>query len=178
MLPQPPPRPRMCRRWSHKFPGLCESARHLPGDGFWMDGELVVMTEGRSWYGSLQEAVAHLDQSCLAYYVFDLLWLGGENLCLEPIEVRKRKLEGRVEPAVRRPHCRFRPGVLHRSVRPEGGGDRQQAAGLNLQAGPAESRLGEGEVRRVAGAQLCALGVVERQVKIWSGSILERVQYK
>ena len=86
--------PRRGHLWTAKFPGLCATVRNLPGDRFWLDGELVVIDQaGRSCYGSLQESLAAQNQNCLAFYVFDLLWLDGKDLCLEPIEERKRQLQ-------------------------------------------------------------------------------------
>jgi len=85
-------------RWTEKFPAIAEEIRKLPATSCWVDGELVVMTEtGRSCFGSLQTAVAKRDQGCLAYYVFDLLHLNGQNLCWEPLEERKALLRGLVQ---------------------------------------------------------------------------------
>ncbi|WP_224962571.1 ATP-dependent DNA ligase [Geomonas subterranea] len=85
-------------RWSEKFRDIGEEIRNLEAAQLWLDGEIVVMTEeGRSCFGSLQEAIARRDQGCLAYYVFDLLHLDGENLCWEPLEGRKKRLKGLVQ---------------------------------------------------------------------------------
>jgi bifunctional non-homologous end joining protein LigD len=71
---------------------LYERSR-LAADRVWLDGELVVMlTEGISCFGSLQQAVATRDQACLAYYPFDLLYLDGRDLCRVPLERRKEML--------------------------------------------------------------------------------------
>jgi len=79
-------------RWSDKFPAIAAEVRQLKAERLWLDGEIVVMTgEGRSCFGSLQMAIAEKNQSCLAYYVFDLLFQE-RNLCLEPLEVRKHML--------------------------------------------------------------------------------------
>ena len=76
--------------WTKKFPGIVDSVRRLPADQLWLDGELVVMKQqGSSCFASLQTAIGTRDQRCLAYYVFDLLYLDGKNLCGVPLESRK-----------------------------------------------------------------------------------------
>lgn len=81
-------------RWSDRFPAIAAEVLHLKASHVWLDGEIVVMTEeGRSCFGSLQTAIAKRDQRCLAYYVFDIMHLDGQNLCGEPLECRKRLLK-------------------------------------------------------------------------------------
>lgn len=79
-------------RWTEKFPAIAVEILKLDAKRLWLDGEIVVMTgEGRSCFGSLQVAIAAKDQTCLAYYVFDILFLE-RNICLEPLETRKHLL--------------------------------------------------------------------------------------
>lgn len=57
-----------------------------------LDGEVVVVDEqGRSNFQSLQNFIT-TQRGALAYYVFDLLELDGENLRGEPLVERKRRL--------------------------------------------------------------------------------------
>jgi len=82
-------------RWSDKFASITDSIRQLAAKQIWLDGELVVMLEdGKSCFGSLQQAVARRNQQCLAYYAFDLLYLDGKDLCREPLQIRKKMLFG------------------------------------------------------------------------------------
>jgi bifunctional non-homologous end joining protein LigD len=60
-------------RWSDKFYVIAESVSWLSAD--------------RAW-----QALATLDQACLAYYAFDLLYLDGGDLCRVALERRKEML--------------------------------------------------------------------------------------
>jgi len=81
-------------RWNDKFPAIAAEVRQFKARQLWLDGEIVVLTEeGKSCFGSLQMAIAKKDQQCLAYYVFDLMYKDGRNLCREPLEYRKKLLK-------------------------------------------------------------------------------------
>ena len=59
-----------------------------------LDGEIVVMDEkGRSDFAALTGRIKHKTNATLEYYVFDLLYLDGEDLRHLPLLERKRKLE-------------------------------------------------------------------------------------
>jgi len=78
--------------WTGRFPAIAEQVRKLPAARAWLDGELVVLREdGRSCFGSLQRAVARLDQQRLVFCAFDLMHLD-KNLCALPLKKRKELL--------------------------------------------------------------------------------------
>jgi len=80
--------------WSGRFPAIAEEIRRLPCNQVWLDGELVVLREnGRSCFGSLQRAVARLDQGALSFSSFDIIHLDGRDLCRVPLERRKEALQ-------------------------------------------------------------------------------------
>ncbi|WP_416207765.1 non-homologous end-joining DNA ligase [Bradyrhizobium sp. SEMIA] len=58
-----------------------------------IDGEIVVVHEGRANFSELQADLARGDQDRLLFYAFDLLWLDGD-LRNKPQEERKRLLKG------------------------------------------------------------------------------------
>jgi bifunctional non-homologous end joining protein LigD len=85
--------------WTEKFPGLVEAVRGMLVNRLWMDGELVVMLpDGMSCFGSLQEALHRRDRTCLAFYAFDLLHLDSESLIDTSLINRKGLLREIIPP--------------------------------------------------------------------------------
>ena len=79
--------------WTEKFASLIEPVRALPAERFALDGEITVFEEkGASSFAALQEALSTGDQSGLAFLVFDLLHLEGQDLRGLPLVERKRLL--------------------------------------------------------------------------------------
>lgn len=79
--------------WTKSFPELAAAAARLPARAALLDGEAVVMRpDGRSSFHALQQALAGGPRAGLAYAVFDLLHLDGEDIAALPIEERKRRL--------------------------------------------------------------------------------------
>lgn len=64
----------------------------MPGQAI-IDGEVVVIHEGRTNFSELQADLAKGNQDRLLYYAFDLLWLDGKDLRKEPQRERKRLLK-------------------------------------------------------------------------------------
>ncbi|WP_461357438.1 ATP-dependent DNA ligase [Bradyrhizobium sp. USDA 4454] len=58
-----------------------------------VDGEVVVIHEGRTNFSELQADLGRGDQDRLIYFAFDLLWLDGKDLRGEPQLERKRLLK-------------------------------------------------------------------------------------
>jgi bifunctional non-homologous end joining protein LigD len=80
--------------WTAKFPHLCEALRALPVKQAWLDGEVVVMTrEGRTSFQKLQQAFDEQQDTKMDYYLFDLIYLDGNDLSDVPLLERKRLLE-------------------------------------------------------------------------------------
>lgn len=57
-----------------------------------VDGEVVVIHEGRTNFSELQADLGRGDQDRLIYFAFDLLWLDGKDLRKKPQVERKRLL--------------------------------------------------------------------------------------
>ena len=68
------------------------SAFDIPGKAI-IDGEVVVVHEGRTNFSELQADLAKGRKDRLLYYAFDLLWLHGEDLRKSPQVARKALLK-------------------------------------------------------------------------------------
>ena len=75
--------------WTKRF-SVIAGALDIPGQGI-LDGEVVVIHEGRTNFSELQAELAAGRQDRLVYYAFDLLWRDGDLRKLPQIE-RKRML--------------------------------------------------------------------------------------
>jgi ATP-dependent DNA ligase len=79
--------------WTDKYPSIAKALAALPADAAYLDGELCgVLPDGRTAFNLMQNAMEHGDAP-LIYFVFDLLFLDGENLMALPLVDRKKRLE-------------------------------------------------------------------------------------
>jgi bifunctional non-homologous end joining protein LigD len=62
--------------WTKRF-SVIAGALDIPGQAI-IDGEVVVIHEGRTNFSELQAELAKGDQDRLVYYAFDLLWRDGD----------------------------------------------------------------------------------------------------
>jgi bifunctional non-homologous end joining protein LigD len=77
--------------WSDKFPEIVREAGGLPD--CIVDGEIVALDAHRvPDFGALQAALSDRQTSKLTYFVFDLLFLDGEDLRPLPLAQRKQRL--------------------------------------------------------------------------------------
>ncbi|WP_346659261.1 hypothetical protein [Bradyrhizobium sp. CW7] len=81
--------------WVSKFSRIA-GAFDIEGKAI-VDGEVVVIHEGRTNFSELQADLGRGDQDRLLYFAFDLLWLGGRDLRREPQIERKRLLKDLIE---------------------------------------------------------------------------------
>ncbi len=80
--------------WTAQFPEVAGAARALPVRSALLDGEVAaVLPDGRTSFQALQNAFAGGARAPLAYFVFDLLHLDGEDLSRRPLLERKGALE-------------------------------------------------------------------------------------
>ncbi|HEX3429818.1 MAG TPA: DNA ligase D [Rhizomicrobium sp.] len=78
--------------WTEKFKAIARAAAKLPD--CIMDGEVVALDKnGVPDFGALQAALSEGKSERLIYFVFDLLFLEGEDLRNLPLEERKSRLE-------------------------------------------------------------------------------------
>jgi len=79
--------------WTAHFPPVAQAAGALPVKTAWLDGEVtVVLGDGRSSFGALQNRGDTRDGRQLVYFVFDLLHRDGHDLRPLSLEARKRAL--------------------------------------------------------------------------------------
>lgn len=104
---------RRFKDWTAEFPGVAEAVAALPVERAVLDGEVAaVLPDGRTSFQGLQLART---AGNIAYFVFDLLAVDGDDLTALPLEARKARLAKLV--ARRGP-----PGVIRYSDHVEGSG--------------------------------------------------------
>lgn len=77
--------------WTKRFSQIA-GAIDIPGQAI-LDGEVVVIHEGRTSFSELQAELARGRQDRLVYYAFDLLWRDGDLHKLPQIERKKALLD-------------------------------------------------------------------------------------
>jgi DNA ligase D-like protein (predicted ligase) len=74
---------------NERFPGVAAALEEDPATDFVIDGEVVAFAGGRSTFEALQQRGEH---ARIYYYVFDIPYLGGEDLSARPWRERKALL--------------------------------------------------------------------------------------
>jgi DNA ligase D-like protein (predicted ligase) len=78
--------------WTHKYPAIVEAIAELPVKTAYLDGELCgVLADGRTAFNLIQNA-ADTRNGSLIFFLFDLLFLDGEDLRGLPLVERKARL--------------------------------------------------------------------------------------
>lgn len=78
--------------YSDRFPTIVNLVRALPVDACVLDGEMVVMKDGRTDFSSLQRYIKQ-KKGAVSYVVFDLLAYEEHDLREQSLEKRKRQLK-------------------------------------------------------------------------------------
>ncbi len=79
--------------WTKKFPSIADAVGKLPAQAALIDGELVAEgADGISSFSLLQEDLKNGRHDRMAFYVFDLMHLDGEDLKPRPLRERKAAL--------------------------------------------------------------------------------------
>jgi bifunctional non-homologous end joining protein LigD len=113
---------RRFKDWTAEFPTVAEAVARLPVERIVLDGEVAaVLPTGITSFQALQNAREAGD---LAYFVFDLLAIDGDDLTQLPLEQRKERLEKLVESArgKARGKAIAKPGVIRYSDHVTGSG--------------------------------------------------------
>ena len=88
---------RNAKDWTARFSPIAKAAAALPVSSALLDGEVVVLKpDGTSSFQALQNALTESRDRDLLYYVFDLLYLDGQDLRPAPLTARKEALAGLV----------------------------------------------------------------------------------
>jgi len=78
--------------WTDKYPAIAEALSELPAKTAYLDGELCgVLPDGRTAFSLIQNA-ADTRSGSLVFFLFDLLFLDGEDLRALPLIERKDRL--------------------------------------------------------------------------------------
>ena len=109
--------------FSARYPAVAKALAKLPEQTV-VDGEILAFDEtGRPSFNALQNQGS--GSVPVAYYVFDVMILGGRNVMREPLDVRRQLLENKVLPKLSEP-IRYAPAldeelsVLIQSVKEQG----------------------------------------------------------
>ncbi|PYC13863.1 DNA ligase D [Pseudomonas mosselii] len=79
--------------WSAKMPRQVKALKALGLDTAWLDGEMVVVDDnGVADFQALQNAFDTEHDERITYYLFDLPWLGDEDLRELPLQARRATL--------------------------------------------------------------------------------------
>jgi len=82
------------KRFNERFPEIADAVAQLAEETLILDGEIVALDErGRSSFQMLQAYDIGKTKSPLAFYVFDLLQRGKDELLNEPLSKRRELLE-------------------------------------------------------------------------------------
>lgn len=84
--------------WTAKLPHQQAALRNLGLDSAWLDGEMVVNdAHGVADFQALQNAFDNEDDQHILYYLFDLPFLGGQDLRQLPLQERRHTLQQLLE---------------------------------------------------------------------------------
>src|ERR1700704_2361133 len=79
--------------WTHKYPAIAAAVASLGADQAYVDGELSgVRADGITSFSMIQAASDSGNAAALFFFLFDLLYLDGEDLCARPLIERKARL--------------------------------------------------------------------------------------
>jgi ATP dependent DNA ligase domain len=79
--------------WTHKYPAIAAAVSSIGARQAYLDGELCgVRTDGTTSFSMIQLASDSGNAAALVFFLFDLLYLDGEDLCARPLIDRKAKL--------------------------------------------------------------------------------------
>ena len=80
--------------WTHRLKPLHQSLQDMQLPSGWYDGEIVVFgATGLPDFGALQQSLENERTSSVVFYLFDLPYVGGQDLRAAPLEARRAVLE-------------------------------------------------------------------------------------
>jgi DNA ligase D-like protein (predicted ligase) len=79
--------------WTHKYPAIAAAVSSIGARQAYLDGELCgVRADGITSFSMIQLASDRGNAAALVFFLFDLLYLDGEDLCARPLIERKARL--------------------------------------------------------------------------------------
>jgi bifunctional non-homologous end joining protein LigD len=79
--------------WTDQFAPIADDAKRLDAHDAILDGEVVVLGNGKPDFQALRRELGKRGSEKLSYYAFDLLWLNGRDLRKQPLTDRKHLLQ-------------------------------------------------------------------------------------
>ena len=116
--------------WTAKYPQIARAVAALPARQAYLDGELCgVRPDGITSFSMIQLASDAGNAAGLVFFLFDLLYLDGEDLTARPLIERKERLAALLPQAgsplaLQRSPDRARTGLLRESLSPRRRGHR------------------------------------------------------
>lgn len=84
--------------WTDRMPKLRAAVESLPVENAWLDGEAVVLNaSGTPDFNALQNAFDRRSTAKIVIFLFDILWLNGEDVRSEPLRARRQLLRDLLE---------------------------------------------------------------------------------
>src|ERR1700726_4163081 len=88
--------------WTHKYPAIATAVASLPATQAYLDGELCgVRPDGIPSFSMIQAASDSGNAASLVFFLFDLLYLDGEDLKALPLIERKTRLAALLSNAIK-----------------------------------------------------------------------------
>jgi bifunctional non-homologous end joining protein LigD len=79
--------------WTHKYPAIAAAVSSLPAQQAYLDGELCgVRPDGTTSFSMIQLASDSGNAAALVFFLFDLLYLDGDDVRTRPLIERKARL--------------------------------------------------------------------------------------
>ncbi|WP_053572294.1 DNA ligase D [Caballeronia cordobensis] len=78
--------------WTAKFPALIAAIKELSIASAWLDGEIVVLKDGIPSFSALQNAIDGRNNQDIVFFLFDLMYLDGEDFRKVPLWARRARL--------------------------------------------------------------------------------------
>ncbi|HEU4839631.1 MAG TPA: DNA ligase D [Micavibrio sp.] len=115
-------RTRGMKDWTRKFGNLAKALADIDCDNAVLDLEACVLDEdGKTNFSALQEALSNEEDEKIIGWVFDLLYLNGEDYAKKPLLERKEALQalldGKKSPVHYSEHFESRPHILEKACK-------------------------------------------------------------
>jgi bifunctional non-homologous end joining protein LigD len=78
--------------WTAKFSTLTAELLELPLSSAWIDGEIVMLKDGIPSFSALQDAIDGAKNQEIVLFLFDLMYLDGDDLRKVPLWARRARL--------------------------------------------------------------------------------------
>jgi bifunctional non-homologous end joining protein LigD len=85
--------------WTAKFPTLKAEIQQLPVTSAWLDGEIVVLKDGIPNFSALQDAIDGATNEEIRFFLFDLMYLDGQDFKKVPLWSRRARVATILEAA-------------------------------------------------------------------------------